>query len=263
MHPYVAPHNPHSLPQALLSCDWPGCTSTEVFQNITFRSHHVSAIHIRDVLRNTSGSCTWPGCTTVRLDTSKKLETHVTNIHVDPLRCTVRGCERTLPFGRKADLERHVASIHTRSATWKCPKKDCKRHIRGFPRKDKLSEHVRELNHGSFKCDYDHCRVRGKRDRRYLTEAQLLAHHETEHGNFECSLFSCKGTVSACNLRALDHHLVYGFRGFETPVEDLENYRFHRIHGFQPPVVDKIIERVANLSRDGKYTVTEDDLFHI
>jgi hypothetical protein len=220
-------------------CDWPGCSSMEVFLDRISCSQHVSTIHIPGVLQNTSGLCTWPGCTKSKLDTSKRLETHVTNVHLDPLRCTLRGCGRTEPFGRKGDLDRHIASVHKQGRTWKCPRKDCTRYTRGFPRKDKLNDHVREKCHGFFQCNYHHCWYRGVT--RFLTEAQLSSHHDKRHGNFECSIASCKGTVSAFDLHGLEDHLS-----------------FHHAASGKPVV--EIVERVVNRSRGDKHTVCEGDL---
>ncbi|TVY48303.1 hypothetical protein LOCC1_G001973 [Lachnellula occidentalis] len=168
----------------LFGCDWP------------------AAVHIQDVLNNTSGSCTWPGCLKPKLDTSKKLETHVTNIHIEPLRCTVTGCKHTKPFGREGDLERHIASVHKHGGTWKCPHHGCKRHTRGFPRKDKLNEHSRATGHGASRCPYHHCR-----QRYHLTEAELPSHINERHGNYECAVGTCAGWVSAFSFYDLEYHL--------------------------------------------------------
>ncbi|TVY28369.1 hypothetical protein LHYA1_G004474 [Lachnellula hyalina] len=186
----------------LFGCDWPGCNLTRVFPDSNSHSQHISAVHVQDVLNNTSGSCTWPGCTKPDLDTRKKLETHVTNIHIDPLRCTVTGCIRSEPFGRKGDLERHLASVHKHGRTWKCPHKGCKRHTNGFPRKDKLNEHSRVTGHGAIRCTYHHCHRRY-----YLTEAELSSHINDQHGNYECAVGSCASTVSAFSLTNVINHL--------------------------------------------------------
>ncbi|TVY45536.1 Transcription factor IIIA [Lachnellula subtilissima] len=208
-----------SLGQSPFDCDWPGCNSKEAFTCNLSRSRHISAVHIQDVLNNTSGSCTWPGCTKSELDTRKKLETHVTNIHINPLRCTMTGCKRTEPFGRKGDLERHIASVHKHGRTWKCPHKTCKRHTNGFPRKDKLNEHSRTTGHGAIRCPYHHCC-----QRYHLTEARLSSHINDHHGTYECALGSCASTVSAFSLYKLTSHLLANHLSFRSTIENLDAF---------------------------------------
>ncbi|TVY57241.1 hypothetical protein LCER1_G003502 [Lachnellula cervina] len=192
----------------LFSCDWPGCNSKEVFTCNLSHSQHVSAVHIQDVLNNSSNSCTWPGCLKSKLDTHQKLKTHVTNIHIDPFRCIVTGCKRTEPFGRKGDLERHMASVHQHGRTWKCAEKGCKRHTNGFPRKDKLTEHKRATGHGGgIRCSYNHCYWKDIPTGYFLTEAELSSHINDLHGNYECAVGTCVGTVSAFSLDDLKNHL--------------------------------------------------------
>ncbi|TVY89035.1 Zinc finger protein [Lachnellula willkommii] len=171
-----------SLGQSRFNCDWPACNSKEASTCNLSRSQHVSAVHIQAVLHDTSGSCTWPGCLKSELDTRKKLETHVTNIHIDPLRCTVTGCKRTEPFGRKGDLERHIASVHKHGRTWKCADKGCKRHTNGFSRKDKLNEHKRTTGHGAIRCPCNHCHWHTHNLRYFLTKAELSSHINDRHG---------------------------------------------------------------------------------
>ena len=53
--------------------------------------------------------------------------------------CTIAGCHST--FRRKYELERHVKSVHSSAATYKCH--FCERSVR---RKDKFLEHLRNVH---------------------------------------------------------------------------------------------------------------------
>jgi hypothetical protein len=227
----------------LFSCDWPGCTSAKLFSNQIARSQHVSATHILDVLQNTSGSCTWPGCIKSKLDTCKKLETHVVNIHIEPLRCAFSGCRRTAPFGRKGDLDRHIASIHKKERSWKCPRRNCIFYIKGFSRKDKLNEHLRTKGHGALKCEYRHCGRSAPNFAPFLTEAELLSHCDDDHGNFECGIGSCANTSSAFTPRTLRFHVFYYHC---SPQMDYEN-------------ISAIVYQIAERSQTNTCTITKGD----
>jgi hypothetical protein len=242
----LPPHTPWSTQPTVgsrSSCNWPGCTSTKLFSNQIAQSEHVSATHILDVLQNTSSSCTWPGCTKSKLDTSKKLENHVFNIHIEPLRCPFSGCSRTEPFGRKGDLDRHIASVHKRERRWKCPRRNCSFHIKGFPRKDKLNEHLRTRGHGALKCEYRHCGKSAADFAPFLTEAELMSHFDDHHGNFECGIGSCANTSSALTPRTLRSHV----------------FRYHCSHRKDYENICAIVYQIAEQSQSNTYTVTKDD----
>jgi hypothetical protein len=246
MYPGPPPHifkSTQPIGSPLFSCDWPGCTSTKLFSNKIARSEHVSATHIPEVLQNTSGSCTWPGCIKSKLDTSKKLETHVINIHIEPLRCAFSGCSRTEPFGRKGDLDRHIASVHKKERSWKCPRRNCIFHIKGFPRKDKLNEHLRTRGHGALKCEYRHCGKFTADFTPFLTEAELTSHFDDHHGNFECGIGSCVNTSSAFTPRTLRSHV---FRYHCSSRMDYEN-------------ICALVYQIAERSQSNTCTITKDD----
>jgi len=198
-------HLPQAPRPSTFSCDWPGCTSSKVFPDQTSRSQHISDIHVRDVLQDTSGVCSWPGCTKTKLDTNKKLELHVANIHLEPLLCSVKDCKRTEPFGRKGELDRHISSVHKRGRTWKCPLKSCERHTKGFPRKDKFDIHIRTMRHGTVTCHYSHCRFRDYTP--LMSQAELSSHYDKDHGDLECGIGSCKDQTSAFSSYGLLSHL--------------------------------------------------------
>ena len=72
--------------------------------------------------------------------------------------CTLSGCTppgRTRSFGRKADLERHIKTMHSGIIYW-CPQLGCERSSGfsgvsrfagvGFKRSDKLEEHMKKMH---------------------------------------------------------------------------------------------------------------------
>lgn len=57
--------------------------------------------------------CTEANCRSKALyKTLSQFRQHVRNIHQEPLLCTVLGCTHKRPFGKQADLNRHVMSKH-------------------------------------------------------------------------------------------------------------------------------------------------------
>jgi hypothetical protein len=164
---------------ARLPCDWPCCASSEIFIDTLARSHHVADTHIVDVLNDPSRKCTWPGCRSKSVfRTFKLLEAHVNNIHINPLCCTVPQCKHKRPFSKQGDLDRHILSVHNAKLSFKCPYLGCRRHERGFPRKDKLKDHINNLGHGSFHCKYHHCKYNKYRGLFSLEDA---ISHELSH----------------------------------------------------------------------------------
>jgi hypothetical protein len=119
----------------------------------------------------------------------------------------VIGCSHTRPFAKQGDLDRHLASVHKVGPTFKCPRLDCKRHERGFPRKDKLKHHINTLGHGSFHCPYDHCDYQQAKG---FLSREILGRHviSWDHGVYECGVGSCKGTTSCFNPDILALHLA-------------------------------------------------------
>ena len=124
------------------------------------------------------------------LKTQKALETHVFNLHIDPLRCTWSGCKNMTSFGKQGDLERHISSVHLKDNKYKCPISSCSRHQRGFPRKDKLKSHMRQPGHVLICCSYNY------HNEGFLNSGQFLKHHVRSrkvHGNYKCSIGGCQG----------------------------------------------------------------------
>jgi hypothetical protein len=190
-----------------ISCDWPGCGSSEIFIDTLARSHHIADTHIVDVLNDPSRKCTWPGCRSKSVfRTFKLLEAHVNNIHINPLCCTVPQCKHKRPFSKQGDLDRHILSVHNAKLSFKCPYLGCRRHERGFPRKDKLKDHINNLGHGTFHCKYHHCKYSRHRG---LFSLEDIISHELSHptDGYECAIGSCKESSSCFKASQLIHHL--------------------------------------------------------
>ncbi len=49
-----------------------------------------------------------------------------------------------MTFGRKADRDRHAASVHSAGPRYLCPIEGCRFNRAGFARRDKLSDHMRK-----------------------------------------------------------------------------------------------------------------------
>ncbi|RDL37982.1 uncharacterized protein BP5553_05415 [Venustampulla echinocandica] len=190
-----------------IMCDWPACTLVENFVDAAARSCHITIAHIEKVRDDTSGACTWPGCKSkLKFPTKARLNNHIDNIHVDPLRCLVPGCKRKLPFERKGDLERHIATVHERRGTWKCPQQGCPRHYRGFSRTDKLREHARSQSHSTLYCPYDHCYFNVCRA--FMTDAEVSSHCRSHHAEFECGIGSCANSNSCFDEKRFQRHIA-------------------------------------------------------
>ncbi|PLB38880.1 uncharacterized protein BDW47DRAFT_104462 [Aspergillus candidus] len=58
-----------------------------------------------------------------------------------PLRCEWDGCY--VEFGRRAELKRHVDTLHISPSSHKCPKPGCKK---SCSRRDNLKVHVRRVH---------------------------------------------------------------------------------------------------------------------
>lgn len=161
------------------------------------RGHHKDAL-----LSSFSGptTCRWPNCSSLRVFKDRyTLSEHITNIHVSPLCCSITGCS-VGPFGKRSDVNRHVASIHSKSGFF-CPIESCQSMTTGFPRKDKLVKHMREV-HDNVRCSLNHCGA-------VILDGQQEAHVRDCHGDWECALRACKhGLPSHFTLKAARLHLT-------------------------------------------------------
>lgn len=181
-------------------CDWPNCP---------FKSPAIEGLkahtkdHIQDVLQalKYGGKCTWPDCHSNAVFKSQKLlETHINNIHVNPLVCTVPGCKHQKPFRANHDLQRHVNTVHSQQSNYKCPYEDCHFGKGQFSRKDKWLRHIKQ-HHDTERCPYDHCQ-----DDTSPRES-TAKHLSKRHGSLECAIRSCEGTTSRFTENQLLEHL--------------------------------------------------------
>jgi hypothetical protein len=184
------------------NCGWLACTEASSLSGV-----EEWKLHMKDHARNARDSwnppepCCWSGCLSkARHKTAKMFEDHLNNIHINPLLCTVEGCRHRTPFRGKADLQRHINSVHIEGTKAKCPFLSCTSERQYYSRKDKLILHLREV-HDTDPCPFAHCFV--VLDPRIDSTAKHIA---KLHGEFECALGSCKRFVSSfCDSGFLEH----------------------------------------------------------
>lgn len=69
--------------------------------------------------------------------------------------CLMEDCETRGSFKRQADLMRHINTVHQVARRWNCPHPRCDRKAdRGFSRRDKLYEHVRNKHGGEMQATH-------------------------------------------------------------------------------------------------------------
>ena len=192
-----------TFPQRVFSC---GYTSYTFGQNVPRGDEAEARLHLaahkEDLLAFWNGptTCGWPNCSSSRVFKDKyALNEHITNIHVAPLCCSIAGCS-TGPFGKRFDLNRHVATIHGKSGFF-CPIESCQSMTTGFSRKDKLVKHMRE-EHDNVRCSLNHCGA-------VILDGQQEAHVQNCHGDWECALMACQhGPPSHFTQKAARIHLT-------------------------------------------------------
>lgn len=133
--------------------------------------------------------------------TQRGLREHIRNIHTNPLKCMAPDCKRDRPFGRKSDLTRHVLCFHKgeEARIYKCQVKTCREHDYGFPRKDKLDQHM-AASHRRLRCTITHCGAT-------VWEGAEADHLSEGHGKFECALGACEAYRSSFTKWDLYFHL--------------------------------------------------------
>jgi len=171
---------------------------------------HPENITIEQILEQWPGRCTWPGCDSEAfLKTCKLMETHVFNLHINPLICQEPGCKHTKPFAKLGDLERHKATVHERAGRFRCANTSCPRHNRGFSRKDKLTTHMRSHAPRILHCQFDHCEyhINSSRQKRFRSNNEYSLHQISVHGPYECAIGLCEGSKSSFTCDRLFDHL--------------------------------------------------------
>ncbi|PMD28385.1 hypothetical protein NA56DRAFT_653105 [Hyaloscypha hepaticicola] len=89
--------------------------------------------------------CQHPECSEKRVfKTDSAFRKHVDK-HTRPYKCPIIGC-KAKDFSNAGDLRRHHREVHT-SPAFACPVVACKRHRKGFGRKDNLMQHL-QRTHG-------------------------------------------------------------------------------------------------------------------
>ncbi|KAH8656134.1 hypothetical protein BGZ60DRAFT_148863 [Tricladium varicosporioides] len=188
-------------------CHYPMCDMA-YFQNTRelklHLNHHIAEL-IRDWEPGIPSSCYWPTCTSNLVFNSRKLyQTHLENIHIKPLLCTVQGCKHKSPFRNNYDLDRHIRTIHNSEKEWNCPYLDCS--IGPFSRKDKWLIHLRQHRASDFTCPLPHCSTETVRS--FQSQKQVVKHIQESHGRYECALGSCvNGQRSRFSGSGLLQHL--------------------------------------------------------
>lgn len=187
-----------------LRCDWPQCSSLDPFESIDTHKSHIKH-HAQEVSNKWSPGqkCTWHRCTSNASQRNRNLfDTHINNIHVNPLLCTVLHCKHKRPFRANHDLQRHIDTAHNVSSRYQCPYSSCR--SRGFIRKDKFIRHLKE-HHDTEPCPYAHCQR--QTDMIPLHQRSISKHIGKAHGSFECALGNCKGKISGFAESQLLEHL--------------------------------------------------------
>jgi len=175
-------------------CSWIACPTRSAERNEAETTAHLEA-HWKETRRQWLGprGCNWPDCPSrATFKSPSSLKSHIFNIHISPLVCTYPQCTYPNPFGKECDLRRHIETVHEASCSHMCPVESCEANVKGFARKDKLLNHVRE-QHDNLRCPYNHC---------YATvlEADQDAHLQQFHGSFECALGACEKEPASCFL---------------------------------------------------------------
>lgn len=196
------PPSLRSLTPRQFQCNWPRCVKVGSFGSVEEWKKHMKE-HARCVRNSWKPlePCCWYGCSSkARHKTSKLFEDHLNNIHINPLICTVEGCKHKKPFRGKADLQRHISSVHIEGLKSRCPFPRCMSEGKDFSRKDKLISHLREI-HDTDPCPFSHC----SGELNPMTDS-TAKHIGKLHGEFECALKSCRRSVSQfCERGFLEH----------------------------------------------------------
>jgi hypothetical protein len=171
-HPRSTTIKKTSNPVAMF-CDWPFCSSQESFSSLADRSRHVADVHITVVLEN------WPGPGQVanqQLDSILAPSLRLMSI----ISMSIRFFVPRMDASTLGPLENKPTYIDTLRLFTKLGrylnflKRPVQRYTRGFPRKDKLNEHISRYGHGKFYCSLEHCPRWG-----HKSQKDLLTHEGT------------------------------------------------------------------------------------
>src|SRR6266536_2620052 len=198
----ATPASSHIGTSAEARCPWTACSASPALRTEEETKAHLEE-HWTDMFRQWSGAskCSWPKCSSkATFKFPKLLKTHISNIHINPLVCTVPQCSYTKPFGKQYELDRHISTVHGEARNHRCPIESCEAGITGFARKDKLLNHMRE-QHDNLRCPYNHCSAT-------VLKTQEESHLQQFHGSFECALGICEqGLASRFREVDLQRHI--------------------------------------------------------
>jgi hypothetical protein len=183
-------------------CPWTACSSSPPLETMDETKAHFEE-HWKDFSIQWSGAskCSWPKCPSkATFKSPNAWRTHLSNIHVDPLVCTIPQCSYTKPFGKRSDLYRHISTAHEEVSNHMCPVESCEASTTGFARKDKLLKHIRE-QHEILRCPYNHCAAT-------VLKTQEESHLQQFHGSWECAIGACERGIKSCFLEgSLKRHI--------------------------------------------------------
>ncbi|KAK0116290.1 hypothetical protein ONS95_013312 [Cadophora gregata] len=97
-----------------------------------------------DMSPATPRTCQWAGCPDKRVFRQESAFRRHMNKHERPYKCTTSNC-KAREFTNPGDLKRHQRTVHSKGAFF-CPISSCKRHARGFGRKDNRDEHLKRVH---------------------------------------------------------------------------------------------------------------------
>lgn len=181
-----------------MHCEWPTCKK-ESFLNTEHFTQHLH--YHRDKARDNfavSGICQWPGCRSrksgVTFKTVADFNQHLKR-HMKYYWCNIAGCKHGEGFARQHDLTRHLKT-HSEEHEFKCPDSSCTSSSIGFPRKDKLDDHIKTRHpHLINDVQSRRCNVHGCTTKKpFDTIEDLKAHFVTSHEDsrpHRCPVKSC------------------------------------------------------------------------
>ena len=197
-----------------IPCNVKDCTYGPFPSTCEFQLHLQEHSNIASALWKEGQVCTWAHCTSKAIfKTRATFQTHLDNIHVNPMLCSAKDCTYKKPFRNRSELQRHVDTAHpTGELPYKCPFLKCRAHPREFARKDRWLAHIRK-GHTGASCPLNHCEDTMRHA--FATQEELVEHIKKCHGNYECGLGSC-------SLKAQSRFSEFDF---------LKHLEFH--HGIQ------------------------------
>lgn len=197
-----------------MSCAWTSCKETSFQTRGDLLEHQQEHCQILLQLAEVDSQfdCNWPRCESKRRKQGQSLAALRKHLkqHVKTHCCSL--CNTV--FARKSDLQRHIQTKHSEGHSHFCPFEDCDRSIEGYPRKDKLDEHIKKM-HLTFQCILDHCDFK-------VIESDKQSHFDKWHsgkcsgsqhlyykdGMYECNFSGCQASKSQFNDLSASRHLI-------------------------------------------------------